>query len=403
VQGDDEAMIVVIADDFSGAAELAGAAANFGLRAEVQTEFSLETGAEVIALDTGTRSVCAPEAARIVAGITRIVVASKPDWIYKKTDSVLRGNVRAEIEAMLGETGRQRAVLIPANPTKRRVIRNGVYLIDEQPLAETAFGSDPEHPRRSSNVRELLDQGGATAAHDVPDRVAGVRIDTPDAGSQEDLARQARELDAESLPSGGVEFFEAVLSVKVSGMKDARHRTPERMDSAEHFPTTLFVCGSAGAWDGGRAAECAAYGVPVVMMPDALFFGSANTDAIHAWGDAAVQALRRSGVAMLAVGRSSSIRTSVEPGELTERLVEAALHVLESLPVARVCLEGGATASGMVRRRKWKRLAACPARLPGVGVLQPEFGPAASRPSASLKLFIKPGSYPWPGEVWRRC
>ena len=44
-------MIVVIADDFSGAAELAGLAASRGWNAEVQTSFDANSDAEVIAFD----------------------------------------------------------------------------------------------------------------------------------------------------------------------------------------------------------------------------------------------------------------------------------------------------------------------------------------------------------------
>ena len=41
-------MIAVIADDLSGAAELAGAAAKFGLRAEVHTVFNARTDADFV-------------------------------------------------------------------------------------------------------------------------------------------------------------------------------------------------------------------------------------------------------------------------------------------------------------------------------------------------------------------
>ena len=48
-------MILVITDDLSGAAELAGTAFAHGLTAEVQTEFQPRTEAQVICLDTDTR------------------------------------------------------------------------------------------------------------------------------------------------------------------------------------------------------------------------------------------------------------------------------------------------------------------------------------------------------------
>jgi D-threonate/D-erythronate kinase len=89
--------VVVIADDLSGAAELATAAADLGHSSEVQTRFDSTCGAEVIAVDTDTRALSAPEAAQTVEAVSREVVAAGVKWIYKKADSVLRGNVRAEI------------------------------------------------------------------------------------------------------------------------------------------------------------------------------------------------------------------------------------------------------------------------------------------------------------------
>jgi uncharacterized protein YgbK (DUF1537 family) len=44
-------VIVVIADDFSGAAELAGLAASRGWNAEVQTSFDANSDADVIAFE----------------------------------------------------------------------------------------------------------------------------------------------------------------------------------------------------------------------------------------------------------------------------------------------------------------------------------------------------------------
>ena len=98
-------MIAIIADDFSGAAELAGIAAACGFKAEVQIQFDPTSDAEVIAVDTDTRLKSEGEAVRIVGDVMQQIIAAKPLWIYKKTDSVLRGHVRVEIEAILDATG----------------------------------------------------------------------------------------------------------------------------------------------------------------------------------------------------------------------------------------------------------------------------------------------------------
>src|SRR5688572_7906414 len=60
-------MIAVIADDLSGAAELAGVACRHGLSAEVQTVFSRFSNADVICVDTDSRSLSSAKAAEKVA------------------------------------------------------------------------------------------------------------------------------------------------------------------------------------------------------------------------------------------------------------------------------------------------------------------------------------------------
>jgi len=373
-------MIAVIADDLSGAAELAGVAAQQGHRAEVHTIFDPRTDAEIVAIDTDTRCRSAAEAARIVAGVTAAVLAAKPAWVFKKTDSVLRGNVRSEIDAILSVTGRRRALLIPANPSKNRVIRGGVYVIDGVPLAQTTFAQDPEHPRRTSVVAELLAPAG------FPDSLL-----VPDAVCAGDIAARAAEVDANTLPAGGVDFFEAILKSKRVAKACARQSGLAPISFANSRPT-LFVCGSAAAWDNSRAAECAAYGIPVVPMPELIFNGQAAAAAMEAWCAEASNALHDNGRAMLAIGRHtiSPGAPGIASSQLIDRLAEAVAGVLAAEKVERLCLEGGATAAAVIRRSGWTRMTALPTELPGAAALSVVGGPL---------LLIKPGSYLWPRGV----
>ncbi|HEX9785252.1 MAG TPA: 4-hydroxythreonine-4-phosphate dehydrogenase PdxA [Opitutaceae bacterium] len=70
----------------------------------------MEAGTDVIVLDTDTRAVSLADAVITVSRVIREVLRTEPEWIYKKTDCVLRGHVRAEISAMLDLTGQRRAL-----------------------------------------------------------------------------------------------------------------------------------------------------------------------------------------------------------------------------------------------------------------------------------------------------
>ena len=201
-------MIVVIADDLTGAAELAGAALAYGLSAEVQTVFEPDTQAEVVCVDTDTRMLPPDQAAACVAAVARAVVATKPAWLFKKCDSVLRGPVLAEARATAAAAGKKRLLILPANPSRQRIIRGGRYLIDGRPLDETAFAHDPAHPRTSALVTALLGED-----------LAGV--ETPDIETEADLARLAATTDRSTLSVGAADFFTALLQVRVNHVDEA--------------------------------------------------------------------------------------------------------------------------------------------------------------------------------------
>jgi uncharacterized protein YgbK (DUF1537 family) len=358
-------MVAVIADDLSGAAELAGAAAGAGFSAEVQTRLDPSSDAEVIAIDADTRCQSSDAASRITAAITRDLPRANPLWIYKKTDSVLRGNVRAELESVLQTSGLCRALLVPANPSKGRVIRAGSYLIDGVPLAQTAFAHDPDHPRQTSSISELLGRS------DV--------IDVPDVQSRADLQMSATRVDGQTLAAGGVEFFEALL--------EARHGTREARGSAPALPgPELLICGSAQAWRQGRAADCERLGIPVLILPE---------PTPPDWAPRIQAAVVTSGRAMVAIGPAER---ACPPTALADRLAESVAAVLRSESLTAMCVEGGATAAAILRAMAWTRLTALPTRdLAGVAALRP----IGSTTAAPL-LFVKPGSYLWPDRIWPR-
>jgi len=342
-------MIAILADDFSGAAELAGLAAACGYAAEVQTVFDPDTAAEVIAVDTDTRLKDEDEAAKIVGEVTRRVAAAGPAWIYKKTDSVLRGHVRVEIEAILEATGLADCVFIPANPSKDRVIRRGRYEIGGVPLDETVFARDPDYPRGSALVRELLG--------------ASNRIQMPDAVGLEDLQI---DLPATTLAAGAADFFAAQLGRKKSSLGFSPS-TPFAIGLKPKLLSSFLLSGSLAAWDLDRAEQMRQRGFLVKTIGEGLSPAVWETTS----------------KLMLAIGRPEGIAASA----LTETLIEKALPLIAGRGDLRIGLEGGATAIAFIRRMDWTRFEVIPEGHTGVGTLRPPGGPV---------ICVKPGSYDWP-------
>ena len=361
----------VIADDLTGAAELASAAADSGFFAEVHSTFDPTSTADVVCLDTNTRTLPPDQADRIVARATRDVLQLKPARLYKKTDSVLRGNVRAEIESVLRAANLTHCLLVPANPSKSRVIRSGTYYVGEIPLSETPFAQDPHHPRTTSDVRALLGE-------------SQLRIGIPDVGELNDLHRLAATLTPEALPAGGVDFFRAVLD---------RH-TPARITATGPLTLAtpiLFCSGSLHGWTTATAREFAVRNIPVLPMPAALRAAAPASDAaLDQWAGAVADTMASHPSSAISIGEGCN----TPPDLLTARLAQAVARILRSTRISSLVIEGGSTASAVLQHLNLTRLDSLPTpTLEGVAALRPHT-------SRSPLILLKPGSYPWPTELW---
>lgn len=379
IEEENRIMIVVIADDISGAAELAGVARGRGLSAEVQTRFYPDSTAKVVAIDTDTRSLPAEQAAGIVGNLTKAVMASgKASWIYKKTDSVLRGHVAAECHAIAKAAERSKILFIPANPGRNRIVSNGQYFVDGVPLDRTQFARDPEYPAHTARVAKLL-------ARDTPTVKSPATIRVPDVSEASHLSEQAQLVDDDTLPAGAAEFFAALLDQNSAESGEVPGIANPRAD------LVLMVCGSQAGWSTRRGADCLRHGVPVVPMPRRLFDDDfAAAELLH-WAEEVQHAFCASAKVMIAIGGEKI--AGMPPAKLIDRLARAVEQICKLATVGSLCLEGGATANQVMRHMEWSRLRVGEAVSFGLSPMEVIGKPAP-------QIYIKPGSYPWPDEIW---
>lgn len=383
-------MIGVIADDLTGAAELGAVGLRYGLRAEIIVEGQAGGEANLVCVDTDSRSYGPQEAGRRAALAARMLRDCGARWVYKKVDSVLRGQVVAELEAVMPQLGLKRALLVPANPALGRTISGGEYFIHGRPIHETEFARDAEHPRLSPRVLDLLHAADqrAVRVNKVGDSLPAEGIVVGEAGSSADLQRWAAAWSSSQLPAGGAEFFGALLA-KAGYKSLAAHakRAP-----APGVGPHLFVCGtlSASAREFVRAAR--RRGTPVYSLPRELARGGRLTRvAAEAIWREAVAALDLNPGVILRIGLPQ-VRDPRVAKLLTTYLVRIAEAVLRRSRVGQVYVEGGATAIQLVRCMSWGRLAVLREAAPGVATLGVGGAPA-------LCLTMKPGSYVWPDQI----
>ncbi len=101
-------LLLILADDFTGALDTGVQFAACGIPTRVvvgeQVDFAANDAA-VLVVDTETRHLSAAEAYAVIAKLTREAMSAGVFSIYKKTDSALRGNIGAELSALLKTSG----------------------------------------------------------------------------------------------------------------------------------------------------------------------------------------------------------------------------------------------------------------------------------------------------------
>jgi uncharacterized protein YgbK (DUF1537 family) len=383
--------VAAVADDLTGAAELAAVGWRRGLEAEVHTETGWPPLAPLTVLDTDSRTRGESAARARSRSAAAWLAARRADLVYRKVDSVLRGWVRPELEELLAGLGWGRALIVPANPGLGRVIRDGRYYVEGRPVHETDFARDPRHPIRSSDVLAMLGEGGATAA--VVSRVGPAALadglTIGEAASRDDLVSWAGRVEEGLLAAGAAEFFDVLLEARGLAL-----RTPAPAPAAPgSSERRLFVSGTTS--DCGREALQRARdrGFPVRPIPTDLFHDrGVPADRVQGWAEDVLAAVDRSPAVVVTIDRP----VSNDPGDarrLEGLLADVVERVVQRQAVNEIFVEGGATAATVIRRLGWTRLTVLREIAPGVVSLRPDSPHAPP-------LTMKPGSYAWPEAVW---
>lgn len=360
-------MIAVIADDITGAAEVAGIAWRRGLRTQLVTGAEDAFGpSEVVVVATDARQMPAAEAAAETAEIAARLKGRA--LLFRKTDSALRGHVTAELGAMMKGGGADSVLYVPANPSKGRIIRGGRYLINGVPIDETPFASDPEYPARSARLSERFPEM-------CPWRGASVsgRICYADAERPEDMDRIVSQTPREVLLAGAADLFEALLRREYP-QSEARKRLLPALDQR----SLIVVCGSTLS----RSIRIGAASVP---MPRAVYDGECGPGP---WIEAAQACYDRAGAVILTIPHHPSVP---DPG-LARRLRTVTAVTTAALIARRsprdLVIEGGATAFAVLQTSGWTTFQLAGEIAPGVVTLQA---------SGGTRITLKPGSYSWGG------
>ena len=237
--------LLVIADDFTGALDTGIQFAREGTKTcvAIGADGVLASRADypVIVIDSETRHLPHIEAYETVCKLVNEARAAGVGYIYKKTDSALRGCVGAELSAALDAwPGADELAFVPAFPKVRRTTKGGTQYIDGVPVSESAFGRDPFEPVRHSYIPDIIAEQSEVEVRLASEAASpyGRQITVYDASTEEDLAEVAARLKAKGCTlAAGCAGLAAHLGVFIE-LPKGKARSPRKTKGM------FVVCGS---------------------------------------------------------------------------------------------------------------------------------------------------------------
>ncbi|MET7557867.1 four-carbon acid sugar kinase family protein, partial [Streptomyces albidoflavus] len=154
-----------IADDFTGATDLATMLVSRGFRTlvaigadAVEPEASAEADAVVVALKSRTAPV-EEAVADSLAALRALRAAGCRRYYFKYCstfDSTPRGNIGPVADALLEAVHADRTVVVPAFPATGRTVRDGLLYVHGEPLDRSPMRHHPLTPMTDASLARLL-------------------------------------------------------------------------------------------------------------------------------------------------------------------------------------------------------------------------------------------------------
>lgn len=382
--------IGIIADDFTGATDVAGFLVAAGVRTTLWVGVP-PTGAEVdaqaVVISLKSRS-CLPDqaVADSVAASAWLRKQGSPR-IYQKYcstfDSTPDGNIGPVADALLGELGSDLTVVCPALPINGRTVYNGYLFVNGVLLEESGMRDHPINPMTDSHLGRLMEAQATGTAGLVPSdvvdegpravrarierlRADGIRYAVLDALHAEHLDVLAASVRDLPLVTGGSGLAASMARTSLGG----RVRPEEAASAGRPLPGPAVIL--SGSCSEMTRAQVAAYAeaAPARRMdaerclddpgyPDELSDWVVRSQS-HRWAPliyattdpATLRAIRR--------------RLEGDAGKAVEETFAALAHRLADAGTTTFVVAGGETAGAVVQSLGVRGLRIGPEIAPGV-------------------------------------
>ena len=362
-----------IADDFTGATDLAGLLARSGVRVSLRigvpdTPPSETAAFEVIALKSRTAPV-ADAVAETKAALKwlKAAGASRFFWKYCSTfDCTTEGNIGPVAEALMEDLGTDQTIYCPAFPENGRSIFMGNLFVGQQPLAESPMKDHPLTPMRDSNLMRLLEpqvtlpvgladrltvaQGASELRSELArlkdQGVAHVVVDAVANSDLEVIAEACRDMplmtggSAVAMPLPALYLADGTLSA------DAPKAQTPQLEGG-----TIVLSGSCSAMTNKQVADYTSRGVPAFQL-DPLALAENGPQRALDWF--AQQDLKAAPL-IYATANPESVRAAqaklgvAGAGEIVEATLSACAVAARDRGARRVIVAGGETSGAVTK------------------------------------------------------
>jgi len=395
--------IGAVADDFTGATDLATTLRRRGMTAAVVIEdqpVDAENLAGLDAVVVALKSRTAPVDVAVADSLDALerVIGWGAERVYFKYcstfDSTDSGNIGPVLDAFRDRLGVDRTIVVPAFPANGRTVENGLLSVNGELLENSSMRHHPLTPMTKSRLSEILAPQTDATITEIP--LATVRSGAEslhaaiaaapagylvvDATADDDLRTIALASSGLRLISGGAGLAIGLESPATSAPDDFPHFAGRR----------LVVCGSASATTRAQIADAATrHPNRKVDVDEAVTDPSGEVRAIVDW-------VRSLGADEVPVVYSVGELGDVLPGEAgvvaaaaVERVLSAVVAALVSDgTVDRVIVAGGETSGAVVKALGVALLTIGPALAPGVC-----WSAAQTDAARDVALVLKSGNF----------
>jgi len=372
-----------IADDYTGASDLAGMLAERGVRTvqtlglpDAETLAAVEGRFDAVVIALKSRSV-APESAvaqslQALEALRR-AGAERIQFKYCSTfDSTAEGNIGPVAAALLDSMGAAFTIAVPALPVNGRTQYNGCLFVNGELISQSPMRDHPLNPMREPNlVRHLQAQTeksvglvGWSTVRGGPDSVRRGFDSLRDEGVAIALVDVLEDVDLQSIAEACVDMplitGGSGLAMRLPDVWSNQGRLVTRAERAQPIGRsgsgTLMLSGSCSSATLQQVEDARLQGIPVIQVDAAgLLAGDEEIDRLE---QAAREAIGTEGSALVSSSASPAERATTEAATRAEpealRLAiercfgELARRLVGPGGVQRLIVAGGETSGAAV-------------------------------------------------------